>query len=63
VPLTGAWNGCDSILKERAFGLIGNEGNHGEDLKKPIFTWMQRPPTATCITVTNIPKVHFPIIN
>ena len=23
------WNGRDPILKERAFGLTGNEGNHG----------------------------------
>ena len=27
------WNGCDPILKERAFGLTGPEGNHGEDVK------------------------------
>src|SRR5512142_3579717 len=25
------WNGRDPILKERMFGLTGNEGNHGED--------------------------------
>ena len=25
------WNGRDPILKERLFGLTGNEGNHGED--------------------------------
>src|SRR6266545_2487304 len=25
------WNGRDPILKERIFGLTGNEGNHGED--------------------------------
>ncbi len=31
------WNGCDSILKERAFGLTGNEGNHGEDVKEAYF--------------------------
>ena len=23
------WNGKDAILKERAFGLTGNQGNHG----------------------------------
>ena len=28
------WNGCDPILKERAFGLTGAEGNHGEDVKE-----------------------------
>jgi hypothetical protein len=27
------WNGRDSILKERAFGLTGAEANHGEDVK------------------------------
>src|SRR5689334_14521516 len=25
------WNGKDSILKERLFGLTGKQGNHGED--------------------------------
>ncbi len=28
------WNGRDSILKERAFGLTGAEANHGEDVKE-----------------------------
>jgi hypothetical protein len=28
------WNGQDPILKERVFGLTGNEGNHGEDAKE-----------------------------
>jgi hypothetical protein len=28
------WNGRDPILKERAFGLTGAEGNHGEDIKE-----------------------------
>jgi hypothetical protein len=27
------WNGVDPILKERAFGLTGPQGNHGEDVK------------------------------
>ena len=31
------WNGKDPILKERAFGLTGNEGNHGEDVKEYYF--------------------------
>ena len=41
------WNGRDPILKERAFGLTGTEGNHGEDVKEywwyldalPSHTW------------------------
>jgi hypothetical protein len=43
------WNGSDPILKERIFGLTGNEGNHGEDAKEywwfldstPTHSWMQ----------------------
>ena len=42
------WNGRDPILKERIFGLTGNEGNHGEDAKEywfyldstPTHSWM-----------------------
>ena len=43
------WNGADPILKERIFGLTGNEGNHGEDAKElwwyldstPTHSWMR----------------------
>jgi hypothetical protein len=43
------WNGRDAILKERIFGLTGNEGNHGEDAKEywwyldstPTHSWMR----------------------
>ena len=28
------WNGRDPILKERIYGLTGNQGNHGEDAKE-----------------------------
>lgn len=31
------WNGRDPILKERAFGLTGNQGNRGEDVKECYF--------------------------
>ena len=31
------WNGKDPILKERAFGLTGNQGNRGEDVKEYYF--------------------------
>ncbi|WP_433217817.1 MGH1-like glycoside hydrolase domain-containing protein [Dactylosporangium sp. CS-047395] len=42
------WNGKDSILKERMFGLGGDLGNHGEDVKEywwytdstPTHSWM-----------------------
>ena len=28
----GIWNGNDDILKERLYGLTGEDGNHGEDV-------------------------------
>ena len=31
------WNGQDSMLKERLFGLASQEGNHGEDVKEYYF--------------------------
>ncbi|MES2345707.1 MAG: glucosidase [Chlamydiota bacterium] len=31
------WNGRDPYLKERLFGLTGNQGNHGEDVKEYYF--------------------------
>jgi hypothetical protein len=38
------WNGEDSILKERLFGLTGPEGNHGEDVKEYYF-YLDNTPT------------------
>ncbi len=38
------WNGEDPILKERLFGLTGNEGNHGEDVKEYYF-YLDNTPT------------------
>lgn len=38
------WNGEDPILKERMFGLTGNEGNHGEDVKEYYF-YLDNTPT------------------
>jgi hypothetical protein len=31
------WNGRDPILKERMFGCVGSEANHGEDVKEYYF--------------------------
>src|SRR5437016_2745030 len=31
------WNGRDPILKERLFGLVPGEGNHGEDVKELYY--------------------------
>ncbi len=40
------WNGKDAILKERMFGLTGNEGNHGEDVKE-LYYYLDNTPTHT----------------
>src|SRR5205085_4707194 len=38
------WNKKDPILKERYFGLTGNEGNHGEDVKE-CYYYLDNTPT------------------
>ena len=38
------WNGKDTILKERLFGLANKEGNHGEDVKE-IYYYLDATPT------------------
>src|SRR6478736_1243912 len=38
------WNQRDPILKERLFGLTGNQGNHGEDVKEYYF-YLDNTPT------------------
>jgi len=38
------WNGNDPFIKERLFGLTGNQGNHGEDVKE-IYYYLDSTPT------------------
>src|SRR6266852_7566790 len=44
------WNGRDPILKERLFGLTGNEGNHVEDVKEYWF-YLDNTPTHSYMKV------------
>src|ERR1700740_3206161 len=54
------WNGRDPILKERLFGLTGNEGNHGEDVKEYYF-YLDCPPTYSYIkALYKYPQKEFP---
>ncbi|MBZ5649921.1 MAG: glucosidase [Acidobacteriia bacterium] len=54
------WNGRDPILKERMFGLTGNEGNHGEDAKEYWF-YLDNTPTHSYMKVLyKYPQVEFP---
>lgn len=48
------WNGNDSILKERLFGLTNGEGNHGEDVKELYFHLDSSPRILIANSFTNI---------
>jgi hypothetical protein len=50
------WNERDPILKERLFGLTGNEGNHGEDVKEYYF-YLDSTPTHSYMKYLGIPLV------
>ena len=54
------WNGRDPILKERLFGLTGNEGNHGEDVKEYYFYLDSTPTHSYMKTLYKYPQAEFP---
>ena len=54
------WNGKDSILKERLFGLTNNEGNHGEDVKELYFHLDSTPTHSYCKFLYKYPQDAFP---
>ena len=54
------WNGRDPILKERAFGLTGSEGNHGEDLKEYYFYLDSTPTHSYMKYLYKYPQAAFP---
>jgi hypothetical protein len=54
------WNGADSILKERAFGLSGNQGNRGEDVKECYFYLDAVPSHAWLRHLYKYPQSAFP---
>ncbi|HEY8965040.1 MAG TPA: hypothetical protein VIM58_01270, partial [Candidatus Methylacidiphilales bacterium] len=54
------WNGKDSILKERLFGLTGPEGNHGEDVKEAYFHLDATPTHSYLRSLYKYPHVAFP---
>ncbi len=54
------WNGKDPILKERLFGLTGNQGNHGEDVKE-IYFYIESTPTHSYMKgLYKYPQAEFP---
>ncbi len=54
------WNGRDPILKERLFGLTGNEGNHGEDVKEYYFYLDSTPTHSYMKMLYKYPQAEFP---
>jgi mannosylglycerate hydrolase MGH1-like protein len=54
------WNGQDTILKERLFGLTNSEGNHGEDVKEYYF-YLDSTPTHSYMKILyKYPQRAFP---
>lgn len=54
------WNGHDPILKERLFGLTGNEGNHGEDVKECYYYLDSTPTHSYMKCLYKYPASQFP---
>ncbi len=54
------WNGKDSILKERLFGLTNGQGNHGEDVKELYFHLDSTPTHSYCQYLYKYPQTAYP---
>jgi hypothetical protein len=54
------WNGRDPILKERLFGLSGNQGNHAEDVKEYYFYLDNTPTHSYMRFLYKYPQAAFP---
>ncbi|MCB1019030.1 MAG: glucosidase, partial [Acidobacteria bacterium] len=54
------WNGRDPILKERLFGLDGDEGNHGEDVKECYYYLDSTPTHSYMRFLYKYPHAEFP---
>ena len=54
------WNEHDPILKERIYGLTGNEGNHGEDVKEYFFYLDSTPTHSYMKYLYKYPQAAFP---
>lgn len=54
------WNENDPILKERLFGLTGNEGNHGEDVKECYYYLDSTPTHSYMKYLYKYPQAAFP---
>jgi hypothetical protein len=54
------WNGKDTIIKERLYGLTGTLGNHGEDVKE-LYYYLDNTPTHSYMKyLYKYPQERFP---
>ena len=54
------WNGKDPILKERAYGVTPEEGNHGEDVKEYYFYLDNTPTHSYMKYLYKYPQAEYP---
>ncbi len=54
------WNGRDPILKERLFGVNGDEGNHGEDVKEEYYYLDSTPTHSYLKALYKYPQSEYP---
>jgi len=54
------WNGKDPILKERLYGMTGNQGNHGEDVKELYYYLDSTPSHSYMKMLYKYPQDEFP---
>jgi len=57
------WNGRDSIIKERLFGLTNTEGNHGEDVKEYYFYLDSTPTHSYMKYLYKYPQDAYPYVD
>src|SRR5579885_3519604 len=56
------WNGRDPILKERLYGLVPSEANHGEDVKEYYFYLDSTPTHSYMKYLYKYPQAEFPYV-
>jgi hypothetical protein len=58
----GFWNGKDPFIKERLYGVTGNQGNHGEDVKE-VYYYLDSTPTHSYMKMLyKYPQAEFPYL-
>ncbi len=56
----GLWNGKDPIIKERLYGISGNDGKHGEDVKELYYHLESTPTHSYMKFLYKYPQAEYP---